>query len=43
MKDKDKTKEQLISKLVEMRRRIAELESWAMERKRSEETLGEVG
>ena len=39
MKDKDKTKEQLINELVEMRQRIAELEALEIKRKRAEEEL----
>jgi PAS domain S-box-containing protein len=41
MKDKDKTKEQLINELVEMRQRIAELGASETERKRAEEALWE--
>jgi len=39
MTDKDKTKEQLISELVELRHRIVELEALEIERKRSEEEI----
>lgn len=39
MKKEDKTKEQLINELVELRQRIAELEKVAAERKRAEEAL----
>jgi PAS domain-containing protein len=39
MKDRDKTKKQLINELIEMRRRIAELEISEIERKRAEEAL----
>jgi hypothetical protein len=39
MKDKDKTEEQLINELVEMRQRIAELEALEIKRKRAEEVL----
>ena len=35
--DEDKTKEQLISELAEMRQRVAELEASERERKRMEE------
>jgi len=41
VKDEDKTKEQLIDELVEMRHRIAELEASETKRKRAEETLRE--
>ena len=41
MKDEDKTKEQLITELAEMRQRIAELEKSDVERKRVEESLKE--
>ena len=41
MKDEDRTKEQLIDELVEMRHRIAELEASETERKRAEEALRE--
>jgi len=41
MKDKDKTKEQLINELAELRQRIAELEASETERKRAEEALQE--
>jgi PAS domain S-box-containing protein len=41
MKDKDKTKEQLINELVEMRQRTAELEASETGRKRAEEALQE--
>ena len=41
MKDQDKTKEQLINELAEMRQRIAELEEADTERKRAEEALRE--
>jgi hypothetical protein len=37
MKDEDKTKEQLINELVELRGRMAELEASETERKRAEE------
>lgn len=39
MRDKEKTKEQLINELVEVRRRITELEAAEIERKREEEAL----
>ena len=39
MKDEDKTKEQLIRELAEMRRRISELEASEVEHKRAEEQL----
>jgi len=39
MKDGDKTKEQLINELVEMRQWVAELEAADIERKRAEEVL----
>ena len=39
MKDQDETKEQLINELVEMRRRIAELEATDTEHKRAEKAL----
>ncbi len=39
MKDKDKTKEQLISELVELRQRITELEKSEAERKQADEEL----
>ena len=39
MKDKDKTKEQLLDELIQMRRRIAELEKAESERKQAEEAL----
>ena len=39
MRDKDKTKEQLISELVEMRQRIGELETSETQGKRAEEAL----
>ncbi len=39
MKDEDKTKEQLMNELVELRRRIAELETTEAERKRVEDKL----
>jgi len=41
MKDQDKTKEQLINELVEMRQRVAELEASETERKRAEKALQE--
>ena len=41
MKDEDKTKEQLINELVEMRRRIAELGTSETQRKRAKEMLQE--
>jgi len=41
MEDKDKTKEELITELAEMRRRVAELEVPEAERKRAEEALWE--
>ncbi len=41
MKDIDKTREQLINELVEMRQRIAELEALDTERKQAEEMLRE--
>ena len=41
MKDEDKTKEQLLNELVEMRQRVAELETAGTERKRAEEALRE--
>jgi PAS domain S-box-containing protein len=41
MKDKDKTKEQLINELLEMRQRTAELEASETRRKRAEEALQE--
>ena len=39
MKDGDKTKEQLINELVELRKRIAELETSETKRKGTEEAL----
>jgi PAS domain S-box-containing protein len=42
MKDEDKTKEQLIRELVEMRQQVAELEAADSERKRAEEELKEL-
>jgi len=39
MKDQDKTKEQLINELVEMRQRVAELQAADTEHKRAEEAL----
>ncbi|MBW2039217.1 MAG: PAS domain S-box protein [Deltaproteobacteria bacterium] len=42
MKDKDKTKEQLINELVEMRQRVAELERAETEHKQEEEELRET-
>ncbi|MCD4692088.1 MAG: PAS domain S-box protein [Calditrichales bacterium] len=42
MKDKDKTKEQLINELAEMRQRITELEKSENRRKQTEETLRET-
>jgi PAS domain S-box-containing protein len=41
MKDQDKTKEQLISELADLRQRVAELEAADTERKRAEEALRE--
>jgi PAS domain S-box-containing protein len=41
MKDKDKTKEQLLSELVQLRQRNTELEALETERKRAEEMLRE--
>ncbi len=41
MRDEDKTKEQLINELVELRQRVAELEAAETERKRAEEALKE--
>ena len=41
MKDEDKTKEQLIDELREIRRRITDLETSEAERKQAEETLRE--
>jgi PAS domain S-box-containing protein len=41
MKDEEKTKEQLIKELAEMRQRVAELEASEAERKRAEEALKE--
>ena len=41
MKDQDKTREQLINELAEMRQRIAELEASETERKRTGEALRE--
>jgi PAS domain S-box-containing protein len=41
MKDKDKTKDQLINELAELRQRIAELEASETERKRVQEALRE--
>ena len=41
MKDQDKTKEQLVNELAEMRRRMAELEASEPERKRTGEALRE--
>ncbi|MGA9351402.1 MAG: PAS domain S-box protein [Anaerolineae bacterium] len=41
MKDEEKTKEQLIKELAEMRQRLAELEKAEAERKRAEEALRE--
>ena len=41
MKDEHKTKEQLISELVELRQRFAELKASETERKRAEEALRE--
>jgi PAS domain S-box-containing protein len=43
MRDKDKTKEQLINELVGMHQRIAELETSEAEHKRAEEALQESG
>jgi diguanylate cyclase (GGDEF)-like protein/PAS domain S-box-containing protein len=43
MKDEEKTKEQLINELVELRQRIAELEETEVERKRAEEELRKLG
>jgi len=42
MKDRQKTKEQLVSELVEMRQRITELEKVKVERKQAEEKLWEA-
>ena len=42
MKDEDKTKEQLINELVELRQRVAELETAETERKPVEEVREEV-
>jgi len=42
MKDRDKTKEQPMNELVELRQRIAELEATAADRKRTEEALRET-
>ncbi|MBU0704945.1 MAG: hypothetical protein KKC18_13885, partial [Chloroflexi bacterium] len=39
MKDEKKTKERLVSELIEMRRRIAELEALEAERDRADEAL----
>ena len=41
MKDEDKTKEHLISELIEMRKRLTELEASETERVRVEEVLQE--
>jgi len=41
MKDEDKTKEQLISELMELRRQVAELEALETERKQAEQALRE--
>ncbi|MEE9151426.1 MAG: PAS domain-containing protein, partial [Thermoplasmata archaeon] len=41
IKDEDQTKEQLINELVELRRRITELETSETERKQDEEALRE--
>ncbi len=41
MKDEEKTKEQLVNELVELRRRLTELEVREIERKRREEALRE--
>jgi prefoldin subunit 5 len=41
MRDTDKTKEQLISELAEIRQRVAELEASETERQRVEEELEE--
>jgi len=41
MKDKDKTKEQLINELTELRQRVTELEALEAERQRAEEALRE--
>ena len=43
MKDQDKTKEQLINELVELRQRVAELEAADTERQRVEKALRESG
>ena len=40
--NKDKTKEQLIGELAEMRRRVAELESFEAERKQAEEKINHL-
>jgi diguanylate cyclase (GGDEF)-like protein/PAS domain S-box-containing protein len=42
MKDKKKTKDQLINELVELRQRIADLEASEVERKRAEKQLAEA-
>ncbi len=39
MKDKDKTKEQLVNELEDMRQRVAELEASEIQRKRAQEAL----
>ena len=39
MKDKEKTKDQLINELVKLRQRIAELQASETERKRAEEVI----
>ena len=43
MKDKRKTKEQLVSELTEMRQRVAELEALEIERDRAYEALAKSG
>jgi cell shape-determining protein MreC len=42
MKDRDKTREQLIHELVELRQRIAELKELEAKRKQAEEELRET-
>jgi len=39
VKDRDKTKEQLIHELVKMRREIADLKAWEAKRRRAEAAL----
>jgi hypothetical protein len=41
VKDQDKTREQLINELIELRQRVAELEAADTERRRAEEALRE--